>query len=58
LIVVLDGYNIYAVTFKEEYRLRVIDNRVLIRIFEPKWEEIAGGRTNVLSEELRYVLFV
>jgi hypothetical protein len=34
----------------------VIENRVLRRIFELKREEIAGGRTTVLSEELRYLL--
>jgi len=36
--------------------VRVVENRVLRRIFEPKREKIAGGRTNILSEELRYIL--
>jgi len=30
-------------TLKEEHRLRVFGNRVLKRIFGPKWEEVAGG---------------
>jgi hypothetical protein len=36
----------------------VTENRAPRRIFEPKIEKRAGGRTKVLSEELRYVLLV
>jgi hypothetical protein len=32
--------------------LRVLENRVLRRIFGPKWEEVAGGWRKLHSEEL------
>jgi hypothetical protein len=31
------------VTLREEHRLRVFENRVLRRIFGPKWDEVIGG---------------
>jgi len=34
--VVLDGCETWSVTLREERRLRVLDNRVLRRIFGPK----------------------
>jgi hypothetical protein len=36
------GCKIRTLSLREEYRLRVFENRVLI-IFGPKWEEVAGG---------------
>jgi hypothetical protein len=30
-------------TLREEHRLRVYENRVLRRIFGPKWAEVTGG---------------
>jgi hypothetical protein len=39
LSVVLYGYETRYLTLKEECRLRVSGNRILRRIFEPKWDE-------------------
>jgi hypothetical protein len=36
-----------------EHRLRVLENRVLRRIFEPKKDEVAGGWKKQHNEELR-----
>jgi hypothetical protein len=38
LPVVLYGYRTWSVTLRDEHRLRVFENRVLRRIFEPKKE--------------------
>jgi hypothetical protein len=35
-----------------EHILRVIENRVLKRIFVPKWEEVEGGCKRLHDEEL------
>jgi hypothetical protein len=40
-------------TFKEELRLRVFENRVLSRIFGPKRDEVTGGWRKLHNEELR-----
>jgi hypothetical protein len=37
---------------KEERRLRVIENRVLRRIFGPKRDEVIGERRKLHNEEL------
>jgi hypothetical protein len=37
---------------REEYGLRVFENRVLRRIFGPKREEVAGGWRRLYTEEL------
>jgi len=42
-----------SVTLREQDRLMVSENRVLRRIFEPKTEEVAGGRRRLHNEELR-----
>jgi hypothetical protein len=39
-------------TFREEHRYRVFENRVLMRIFGPKKEEIAGDWRKLHNEEL------
>jgi hypothetical protein len=36
LLVVLHGCEIWPLTFREERRLRLFDNRAMRRIFEPK----------------------
>ena len=41
-----------GLTLHEEYRLRVFENRVLRKIFEPKMEEVAGGWGRLHNEEL------
>jgi hypothetical protein len=40
LPVVLNGYETWSLTFREERRLRMYENSVLRRIFGPKSEEV------------------
>jgi hypothetical protein len=40
---------------REERRLRVFENRVLIRIFRPKKDEITGEWRKLHNEELSYL---
>jgi hypothetical protein len=40
------------VTLREEHRLRVFENRVLRRIFEPKRDEMTGEWRKLHNEEL------
>jgi hypothetical protein len=40
LSVVLYGCETWSLTFKEEHRLRMFENRVLRRMFGPKWDEV------------------
>jgi hypothetical protein len=37
---------------EEENRLRLSENRMLRKIFGPKWEEVAGGWRRLHNEEL------
>jgi hypothetical protein len=39
---VLYGCETWSLTLREEYRLRVFENRVLRRIFGPKSDEVTG----------------
>jgi hypothetical protein len=39
-------------TLREEYRLRVFENRALRRFFGPKREEVVGGWRRLHKEEL------
>jgi hypothetical protein len=41
-----------SLTFREESRLRVFENRVLRRIFGPKRYEVAGEWRKLHNEEL------
>jgi hypothetical protein len=41
--VVLYRCETWSLTLREEYRLRVFENRVLRRIFGPKGNELTGG---------------
>jgi hypothetical protein len=43
LPVVLYRHEIWSLTQREEYRLRVSENRVLRRKYGPKREEVVGG---------------
>jgi hypothetical protein len=36
------GVKLGSLTLREEHRLRVFENRVLRRIFEPKGDEVTG----------------
>jgi hypothetical protein len=37
---------------REEYRSKLSENRVLMRIFGPKWEEVAGSWRRLNNVEL------
>jgi hypothetical protein len=52
LPIVLYGCETWSLTLREEHRLRVIENRVLRRIFGPKREEVTGEWRKLHSEEL------
>ena len=41
-----------SLTLREEHRLRVFENRVLMRIFGPKRDEVTGEWRKLHSEEL------
>jgi hypothetical protein len=41
-----------SLTLREEYRLRVFENRVLRRIFGPKRDEVTSGWRKLHNEEL------
>jgi hypothetical protein len=48
---VLYGCEIWSLTLREEHRLRMFENRVLRKIFEPK-REVTGGWRKLHNEEL------
>jgi hypothetical protein len=41
-----------GVTLREEHKLRMFENRVLRRIFEPKRDEVMGGWRKLHNEKL------
>jgi hypothetical protein len=43
----------WSLTLREEYRLRLFENRVLRRILRPKRDEVTGGWRKLHNEELR-----
>jgi hypothetical protein len=52
LLVVLYGCETWSLTVREEHKLRVFENRVLRRIFEPKRDGVTGGLRKLHNEEL------
>jgi hypothetical protein len=42
----------WSLILREEHRLRVLENRVLRRIFGPKRDEVTGGWRKLHNEEL------
>jgi hypothetical protein len=46
LAVVLYGCEIWSVTFSKQHKLRVFENVVLRRIFEPKRDKVTGSEEN------------
>jgi hypothetical protein len=52
LLVVLYGCETWSLTVREEYKLRVFENRVLRRIFGPKRGGVTGGWRKLHNEEL------
>jgi hypothetical protein len=53
LPVVLYGYEIWSLTLREEHTLRVLENRVLRRIFGLKRDQVTGEWRKVHTEEFR-----
>jgi hypothetical protein len=53
LPVVLYGCETWSLTLREEHRLRVIENKMLRKIFGPKRDEVTGGWRKLHNEELR-----
>jgi hypothetical protein len=53
LPVVLYGCETWSLTLREEYRMRVFENKVMRRIFEPMGVEVMGGWRKLHNEELR-----
>jgi hypothetical protein len=49
---VLYGCETWSLTFREEHRLRVFENRVLRRILGPKRDEVTGGWRKLHNDEL------
>jgi hypothetical protein len=52
LPVVLYGCETWSITLREEHRLRVCENRVLSRIYGPKWDEVMEEWRKLHSGEL------
>jgi hypothetical protein len=52
LPVVLYGCETWSLILREERRLRVLENRVLRRIFGPKRDEVTGEWRRLHNEEL------
>jgi hypothetical protein len=50
--VILYGCETRSLALREEYRLRVFENKVLRRIFGPKRDEVRGGWRKLHNEEL------
>jgi hypothetical protein len=50
--VVLYGCETLSLTVREEYKLRVFENRVMTRIFGPKRDGVARGWRKLHNEEL------
>jgi hypothetical protein len=57
LSVVLYGCETWSLTLREEHRLRVFENRVLRRIFDPKRDELTGDWRKLHNEELHNLYF-
>jgi hypothetical protein len=52
LPVVLYGCETWSLTLREEHRLRVLENRVLRRIFGPKRDKVTGKWRRLHNDEL------
>jgi hypothetical protein len=51
----LYGCETWSLTFREEHRLRVFENRVLTRIFGPKRDGVTGEWRKLHNDELNYL---
>jgi hypothetical protein len=54
---VLYGCETWFLILREEYRLRVFENRVLRGIFGPKWDEVSEDWRERHNEELHKLYF-
>ena len=52
LPVFLYGCETWSLTLREERRLRVLENRVLRRVFGPKRDEVTGNGENYIMRSL------
>jgi len=52
LSVVLYGCETWSLTLREEKNLRILEKRVLRRIFGPRWDEVTGEWRRLHNEEL------
>jgi hypothetical protein len=50
LAVILYWFETLYLSLRKEHRLRVLENIDPMKIFAPKWEELAGGYRNVHKE--------
>ena len=50
--VVLYGCETWSLTLREERKQKVFENRVLRRIFGPRWDEVTGEWRRLHNEEL------
>jgi hypothetical protein len=57
VVVVLYGCENWSLTLMEERRPRVLENRVLRRIFGPKRDEVTGEWRKLHNEELHNLYF-
>jgi hypothetical protein len=55
LPVVLYGFETWSLTLRDESRLRVFENRVLINIFGSKRDEVTGEWRKLHNEMLNYL---
>jgi hypothetical protein len=51
----LCGCETWSLTIREEHKLRVFENRVLRRIFEPKRDKATGEWRKLYNEEFNYL---
>ena len=49
---VLYGCETWSITLREKRRLRLFENRVLMRVFGPKRDEVTGEWRKLHNEEL------
>ena len=52
ILPVVCGCETWSLTFREEHRLRVFENRMLRRIFRPKRDKVTGEWRKIHNEEL------
>jgi len=52
ILPVVYGCETWSLTLREEYRLRVFENRVLRKIMDPKWDKVTVEWRKLHNEEL------